>query len=279
MVDHLHFTNALSVSLDELASAFNAGFAGYFYPMHMTSEILARRVRMEHVDLQQSLLADNGEELVGFALLGLRGREAWCGGLGIVPKFRGNGFARQLMSELFTRARACGVTRLSLEVLTKNTPAIRLYERFGMRVTRDLLILEHTGTANSIKGSWQELHDAEPDTLLRNFERLHTWQPAWQRDSASLLSADGLHGVCLGNDDEPDAYALLVTRPDGVTQVIDLAAASAAHAGVLSADLANSCGAIRVVNEPEDSFFITALIEHGFTEVERQYEMSCHLSS
>jgi GNAT superfamily N-acetyltransferase len=274
----LNFKPAASVSLDELAAAFTAGFRGYFHPMQMTVEVLSRRVRMEQLDLLHSLLADDGEQFVGLALLGLRGREGWCGGFGIVPEFRGRGCAPQLMSEFIARARGCGVNRLRLEVLTRNTPAIRLYERAGMRVTRDLLILERTGSVESAITRSHELNEAEPAEMLRHFERLHAWRPAWQRDFAAMLSADGLHGFCLGERNAPDAYALLVTRPDGVTQVIDLAAAGEAQADALSAVLVRQCGTIRVVNEPEDSLFITALSAHGFAEMERQHEMACELS-
>ncbi len=274
----LNFKPASSVSLDGLAAAFNAGFAGYFYPPQMTVEILARRVRMEHLDLQSSLLVDAEEKFVGLALLGLRGREGWCGGFGIAPEFRGRGFAHQVMAEFVARARGCGVKKLRLEVLTRNTPAICLYEHAGMRVTRDLLILERKRDSElSATNRLQELKEAGPEDLLRHFERLHGWPMAWQRDFPSLLSADGLHGVYLGDRGAPDAYALLVTRPDGITQVIDLGAADEEHADMLSAGIAQRCGALRVVNEPEESLFIDALMAHGFTEQERQHEMVCEL--
>lgn len=274
----LNFKPASSVSLDELAAAFNAGFAGYFYPPQMTVEMLARRVRMEHLDLQSSLLVDAGEKFVGLALLGLRGREGWCGGFGIAPEFRRRGLAHQVMAEFVARARVRGVKKLRLEVLTRNTPAIRLYQRAGLRVTRDLLILERTReSVERATNHALELKEAEPEDLLRHFERLHGWRLAWQRELASLLSADGLHGFCLGQRDAPGAYALLVTRPDGITQVIDLGAADEEHADRLCAGIAQRCGALRLVNEPEESLFIAALMAHGFIEQERQHEMVCEL--
>jgi ribosomal protein S18 acetylase RimI-like enzyme len=280
MASLLSFRNASSLSLDQLATAFNTGFEGYFHPMQMTAEILSRKVRMEHLDLQHSLLADIGNEFVGFALLGLRGREAWCGGFGIAPKFRNRGLATQVMSEFIARARVCGVTELRLEVLTKNTHAIRLYERAGMHITRDLLILERTKSAKSkTPVRVHELQEAEPAALLGHFRRLHAWRPAWQREFASLLSADGIHALCLGGKEKPNAYALVFTRPDGITQILDLAATNAKHAEALSAELIGRFDAMRVVNEPEESFFVAALIRNGFSEVERQHEMACVIGS
>ena len=63
MSDHLNFKNTSTVSLVELASAFNEGFAGYFYPAQMTVDILSRRVRMDHLDLQQRIVNEPEESL------------------------------------------------------------------------------------------------------------------------------------------------------------------------------------------------------------------------
>ncbi|MBC7911026.1 MAG: GNAT family N-acetyltransferase [Pyrinomonadaceae bacterium] len=278
MMKTLTFKPATSVSLDELAAAFNHSFAGYFYPMQMNGEMLARRVRLEQLDLQNSLLAYQGEIFVGLWLFGMRGARGWCGGFGIVPEFRGRGCASLLMSEFLARARGCGVKKLSLEVLTRNTPAIRLYERAGMRVERDLIIFERTRKAEDSATAYpHDLKEAAPDALLRHFERLHAWKLGWQRQKISLLAADLLQGFYLGDKDAPDAYSLVVTRPDGITQVIDLAAANKDYAAALSARIATRCGALRVVNEPEESFFNHALRAHGFSEVDRQHEMVCEL--
>ena len=45
--------------------------------------------------------------------------------------FRRRGVAHTMMTELFTRARALGLTRLFLEVRKSNMPAIAYYESFG----------------------------------------------------------------------------------------------------------------------------------------------------
>ncbi len=274
----LNFKSATTVSLDELAAAFSHSFAGYFYPMQTNGEILARRVRLEQLDLQNSLLAYQGADFVGLWLFGMRGERGWCGGFGIVPEFRGRGCASLLMSEFIARARGCGVKSLSLEVLTRNTPAIRLYQRAGMRVTRDLIIFERTRSAEDSTAAYtHDLKEGQPATLLRHFERLHAWKLAWQRDKISLLMADLLQGFYLGDEDAPDAYALLFKRPDGSMLVLDLAAANKDYADALSAGIATRCGALRVVNEPEESLFNHALRLHGFAEVDRQHDMVCEL--
>src|SRR5947199_8610287 len=105
MKGSLHFKSAATLSLEELADAFNEAFAGYFYPQQKTAASLAQRVRHEQLALQHSLLAFEGEEFVGLALLGLRGAKGWCGGFAVVPERHGRGIASELMNEFRARAR------------------------------------------------------------------------------------------------------------------------------------------------------------------------------
>jgi Acetyltransferases len=277
MKDTLHFKPASSVSLDELAAAFNAAFEGYFYPQQLTGASLARRARLEQLDLHHSLVAYDGEDFVGLTLLGLRGLRGWCGGFGIVPEYRGRGCAKDLMEAFMAEARACGLKHLSLEVLARNTPARRLYERAGMRVTRDLLILERDGAESGPETLKEELKQAEPDILLRHFARMHPKPNAWQRDLPTLLITEGASGFYLGEVGEPSAYALGVTWTEGRTHLIDLATTDSNLADALCAGLAARQDILRVVNEPEDSLFVPALLAHGFKEIDRQHEMVCEL--
>jgi GNAT superfamily N-acetyltransferase len=272
MSNPLNFKSAGEMSVVELAVAFNAAFEGYFYPPNMTAELLARRMRIEQIDIHHSLVAYDGKEFVGFALMAIRGEFGWCGGFGITPEHRGHRRAGELMSAFLAEARRAEVKRLSLEVLTRNTVAKRLYERAGMKVSRDLLILERSGEP-VVCDSPLELREAAPLVLLRHFSRLHLQPPAWQRDLPSLLVSDGVRGFYLGEISSPDAYALSMSRDDGVTYLIDLASADAKSAHVLSARIAQRPGMLRVINEPQDSLFITTLRAYGFVEKDRQHEM------
>ncbi|HYP54445.1 MAG TPA: GNAT family N-acetyltransferase, partial [Pyrinomonadaceae bacterium] len=141
----LRFASAASVPLYEYAALFTASFGGYQYQIAMDAERLARRVRQEQHDLTHSLVAYAGAKPVGIAALAVRGQRGWVGGFGVVPDERGRGRGREMMSALLEQARACRLRTLSLEVLAGNTAARRLYERAGMLVARDLLILERPG--------------------------------------------------------------------------------------------------------------------------------------
>lgn len=285
--DPLRFVPAASVSLEEYAAALTSAFCGYQFAVSFDAAGLARRVRLEQHDLQHSLVAYDGDEVAGVAALAVRADAGWVAGFAVVPEQRGRGRGRELMSALLERARACGLRRLSLEVLARNIAARRLYEGAGMRVVRDLLVLargEDSGEENGAVeggGSFKaeesvSLKEAATAELLAHFARLHAEPPAWQRDLPALLVAD-LRGLRLGDPDCPDAYALLGTGRDGSTYISDLAAAEAEHAAALCVALKGVAGALKIVNEPEHSLFTEPLLANGFVETERQHEMQMSL--
>jgi ribosomal protein S18 acetylase RimI-like enzyme len=268
----LRFASAASVSLAEFAAAFTAGFQGYQFNVTMSAAGLARRVRFEQYDLENSLLAYDGAELIGMAALAARGEEGWVAGFAVVPERRGAGVGREIMSALVARARGCGLRRLSLEVLRLNAAARRLYESAGMRIARELLIMERGERA----GGGPTLDESPAAELLRHFARLHVVRPAWQRDLPSLLVAS-VRGYRVGPAEAPRAYALVGRALDGSHFISDLAAADAASARELCAGLASLAPALKIINEPAGGLFVEPLLESGFTETERQFEMRMDL--
>jgi GNAT superfamily N-acetyltransferase len=274
MTGKLKIVSAASVSLEEFAEAFVAAFAGYFFPMSLTAEQLARRVRFEQLDISRSLLAYDVDRLVGMAMLGLRQEVAWVGGFGITLEYRGRGRAHELMTALVEEARRCQARTLTLEVLRQNSAAIRLYERAGMRTARDLIIYER-GPDVAPSHSTAQLLEAPPAELLQHFQRLHRQPPAWQRDLAALLVMEEMRGLYLGEREMPQAYALFREGPNEKTYIVDLAARDPAEADALCAGLTSYTQqkSLRIINEPESSIFCAALLAHGFVESERQHEM------
>lgn len=273
----MRFVSATAVSFEAFAAAFTSAFEGYPVEVAVDTVWLARRARYEQHDLLNSLVALDGAEAVGMAVLAVRGRRGWVGGFGVVPRWRGRGLGRRLMSALVERARAAGLRRLSLEVLTVNTAARRLYERAGMRVTRDLLVLERPADwSPPPKARRVEPEEAPAAELLEHFSRLHPVPPAWQREPASLLAAD-LRGLYLGARPRPRAYALVRHTREGEAFLFDLAAADARQARAMCAALGRLAGTLKVNNEPEHSPFAAPLLEHGFKELMRQHEMSMEL--
>lgn len=276
-ISKLQFVSASTVSLEAFAAAFTSAFEGYPVAFKVETGWLARRARQEQYDLLNSLVALEGTEAVGVAVLAMRGMRGWCGGFGVVPRWRGRGLGHRLMAELIGRARAAGLRSLSLEVLAGNTAAIRLYERAGMRITRNLLVMERPAEwTPPAKPRCAAPQEAAATELLEHFTRLHREPPVWQREPASLLTAN-VRGLYLGARSRPRAYALLRLTPEGETLLSDLAAADTRQARALCAALGHVAGVLKLNNEPERSPFAAPLLEHGFREILRQHEMTMEL--
>ena len=273
----MRFVSASSVSLEAYAAAITAAFEGYVVPINFTASILARRLRFEQHDLECSLVALEGGEAVGAAGLAIRGGRGWVSSFGVVPAWRRRGLGRRLMSALTERARAYGLRQLLLEVIDGNDAARRLYEGAGMRVTRDLLVLDRPADyepSGARRGGAPT--EAPAEELLRHYWRLHPEPPAWQRELSALLAAD-LRGFYVGERRRPRAYALLGHGRDGNTYISDLAAADAEHAEEMCAALDRVSGPLKILNEPERGPFAAPLLAHGFTEVLRQHQMTMEL--
>ncbi len=83
------------------------------------------------------------------ALLAIRGRESWCGGLGVILTARRQGLGRQMMVTLIHEARALGVALMRLECIDGNLAAWALYEGLGFQPIRRLEIVRGAATLDS----------------------------------------------------------------------------------------------------------------------------------
>ncbi len=261
-------------SLAALSALLAESFAGYFYTITDDVPFLAQRIRAEQVDLAHSvvLLADDAP--AGLALLGLRGERAWCGGFGVVPAWRGRGAAGVLLRGLLAQAQAAGASRFVLEVLTRNIPAIAAYQRGGLSITRDLLIVGWSRDAQLLPVAAPTavcvpvtLHD-----ILPVFGRLHAVAPAWQRDLPALAAKGDLRGLALREGGEVAAYVLFTARQSNA-RIEDFAATSVETGVQVLRALQQQVATIVSVNEPADSPTVGAFDRCGFRENDRQHEM------
>lgn len=72
-------------------------------------------------------------KIVGYAGMWMVVDEAHITNVAVLPEYQRHGFAQRLIFRLLTLARERGMTRATLEVRVSNTPAQKLYEKFGFR--------------------------------------------------------------------------------------------------------------------------------------------------
>ena len=260
------------------ADDLNAAFRGDVYGERpgMVEDGFRAHVERNDVDLARSRRWTVDGALSGVVLLAFRGERAWIGGFGVVPEYRGRGLAQRYLEETLAVARASGAVSAELEVMTHNTPAVRLYERAGFEPIDDLVAWT--------RAPLRPADEADPEPVMRAFDAAaitalaRTPASCWQREPESVAAAAPFDALFIGSPDAPDAYAFV--RPGERASIVDARAHDAAAAAALLAalDARVPSAAIGVVNEPARGALHDAFTAHpGWHEVVRQYRMRVEL--
>jgi hypothetical protein len=221
-------------------------------------------------------------EPVAIALLGVRERRGWIGGMGVAPKMRGERAGLAVTRAVIESARRMRLKSIDLEVLTENLPAIRIYESLGFKRRRALDIWLRNSDATFPMPPGHKVGPLDVLACLAVFDELHVIAPPWQRDLPVLeRMASSLHA--LGTADSGRVTSYLLYRRDGPrVNILDAAAAprqrTQAIEALLRALIRERAGnSVRFVNLPRDDPASEAMQRVG-AEVERQqHEMTLDL--
>lgn len=181
---------ASAFSIEQLTEAYNQTRVDYLVPMPMSVARLRDYIRNYDIDLDASVVAVDGSEMLGLCMLGLRPGRAWITRLGVLPASRRQGSAFHMMNWCLDRARERGMAYTVLEVIEGNEPAHALFTRLGFRATRRLLILRRPPgpvDAPSLDGI-QVLDSVAALEVVEQRQFL----PAWTNQSESLAHAGGI---------------------------------------------------------------------------------------
>jgi ribosomal protein S18 acetylase RimI-like enzyme len=260
----VEFRRSSEFPLADLASVFTASYDGYFIPFVVDETQLTYMVEVFDLDLGNSLVAVEGERLVGLANLGRRGERTWLGGVGVVPDRRGTGIGESLTRRLLDRARQVGAHEMVLEVIVENAPAIALYEKLGFARTRELEVLSLTSAAGP-----SEARETELDEGLRLVAARRSGSEPWQRADETIanLARRGQSPRAITVDG-----AAAVFSQDGDRVSLLQAAGDAGGLEALASAL-RSRGNVSALNFPAGEPVATALREAGATLLLGQYEM------
>ncbi|MFP2932791.1 GNAT family N-acetyltransferase [Pyxidicoccus sp. 3LG] len=169
----MELTSASDLSLRSLSSLFARSFEGYFVTIPDAPLLFDARMRSEHISLADSRVARVDGELVGLVLMARRGRVSRVAGMGIVPSHRNHKLGGAMLLPLMEEARARGDSRMVLEVIEQNAPALKLYERLGFQRVRRLV-----GFAGTPVPEPAVLEEVEPAACARLLPDGLPWQLA-----------------------------------------------------------------------------------------------------
>ncbi|WP_164017309.1 GNAT family N-acetyltransferase [Pyxidicoccus trucidator] len=169
----MELTPASDLSLRSLSTLFARSFEGYFVTIPDAPALFDARVRSEHISLTESRVARVEGEPVGLVLMARRGRVSRVAGMGIVPSHRNRKLGAGMLLPLLEEARVRGDTRMVLEVIEQNAPAVKLYERLGFQRVRRLVGFVGTPSAEPAA-----LEEVEPLACARLLPDDLPWQLA-----------------------------------------------------------------------------------------------------
>jgi ribosomal protein S18 acetylase RimI-like enzyme len=246
----------------ERAELFNAAYEGYLVPFHVDQATLAFMDDAFDLDLEASRIAYRESEQVGLGNLGVRGEDAWIGGVGVVPEARRSGVGEALMRALHEQARERGIRRVWLEVIVENRAAFTLYEKLGYRTVRDVEVWSLPAAADGEPAA-REVSASEAHDRIRELGR---GREPWQRADGTVehyLDARGL---------VTDEGAAVYRRPEENVQLVQIAGTATPLLRAL-----RSLGAVSILNLPEHDPATAAFRSLGATIVVRQHEMLLEL--
>lgn len=270
---------AASLPHAERAALWTEAFSDYYAPGVVTAEALQGLERAFDVDTGASQLVLEDSRPVAFALLGIRGRRGWVGGMGVIPSARRRGHGERVMRAVLDAARDRGLATVRLEVLVQNVQAIPLYEELGFRTLRKVEVWDRAAEAPALAPPAVPARTLDLDAAAARLGPAHLESAPWQRELAgarvafpdltAVASDDGAAvAVFRANPERIGLLEVAATGgPDGSTSggALDqvLATIFSAHAGRPA----------RLLNLPEGDPAGPALERAGLAVSHRQWEM------
>ncbi|MFK8054774.1 MAG: GNAT family N-acetyltransferase [Saprospiraceae bacterium] len=180
-----------NTSLTQITNAFNEAFSDYYFPISFTEQKFADKFKTEGGRLDLSVGVFENDDLVAFILHFIDDKEGvtyiYNGGTGVVPTHRGNGLTAKMHAFIEPIIKEVDVSRMVLEVLTQNAPAIKVYKKQGYRIGRELWCfsgsLKKQPNTTLAKG-YDIINLAQPD--WKRFQTFWDFSPTWQNSISTL---------------------------------------------------------------------------------------------
>jgi ribosomal protein S18 acetylase RimI-like enzyme len=271
---------ASAFSYEELTEAYNNTRVDYLVPMPMNVARLREYVEIYDVDMDCSVVAVDGNEVLGLAMLGVREQRAWITRLGIIRGKRRQGTGWRLVTYLLNQARQKNVDYVVIEVIKNNVPAHSLFLKAGFRETRELLVLRRPPGPVKIKPPLAEIKTLGYTEALHLLENRAS-TPSWIDERESLINAgnlgafyailaDGSKGWLVYQNTVFQLSRLVIQTDEGNPLNVGRALLGHLHCVHPAQDT-------KTENLPKDDPHWPAFQEMGYLEVFDRREMILHL--
>jgi ribosomal protein S18 acetylase RimI-like enzyme len=258
------------ISIETLTQVLNEAFSNYEVPIHMSEAQLGAHLHALGYSPEDSIGLFDGNTLVGFILVAIRGTAAYDAGTGIIPSYQGNGYAHQLIEATLEHVKKRGVKSFILEVIDTNERAKTLYLRHGFSITRSLLC-------------YQIQKDALEDTSsVRLQKQVHVsipsgdCTPSWQNSDA-CIKRGGFTAYDIVHDSVKRGVLCFNPTKGSIAQIYiepQYRRQGFAKQAIIAAKNYTETPTLGMLNITEDCVDINGLLTHmGFSVLLTQSEM------
>lgn len=198
---------------------FLEAFSNYFVPIPTDFDSHFERWQNSGVDFSLSYGAFRNDRPVAFILHAPIKNSLFNLLTGVVPSARGQGLIDKIYSVEIPELKKRGFDSISLEVISKNTPAIRVYERLGFKVERELLCFK--GKMPDLSSHERNLHYQVGEVKFNKEMRTLIKYPYSSEQSEDIISkvknAFELHEIFY--DQKLLAYAIYQPKSASIVQL------------------------------------------------------------
>lgn len=183
----------------DIHRAFHLGFIDYIMKVDIPEQAFFKRFfGPEGNTLDLSVVAYEGNEPVGLLLGGIKPFDGGaltmrCGGLCVVPEYRGKGISQKLMDIHREMAMERGCKQIMLEVIGGNDRAIQFYKNIGYQVIYQLdyysVQRKELKTSKLENATVVEIELDQVDSVKEWFSDTHM---NWQNDFDYISGLEGI---------------------------------------------------------------------------------------
>jgi len=206
-------------SINHLVDVWNEGFQDYFVPTKLNADQMIKRMGMLELSPHYSFIAYHNDKPVGVILNGIRtmknGKKvSWNGGTAVIPEYRSKGVGKLLVEQSLQSYKQESVDIATLEALSQNSRAIRLYEKMGYKTVDELHFYEKK-EGNFIQLSGRKAgHYYAEITIAEDIGGIDFYPKdilPWQNDYRALVGGEAL---LIFENDHLAGYLLFKRRMD-----------------------------------------------------------------
>lgn len=267
-----HMKNLKGVPLETIVDCLVVAFEGYFVQMPSDVAYWRNRFKGARVDWELSFGVFQEKDLVGFIINGvdeLNGElTAFNTGTGVIPAYRGQRLVDKMYDYAMPYFKKKGVTKCALEVIQANARAIKVYERIGFDIKRNLKC--YKGTLNTVNSGTQIKEINFQEVVNKGLPK-HEYY-SWDFTNQAMLQSKEVYKTYEVMDTQKQSIGYFIINP--LTGFIAQLESASTNMLALLSGVQQVSTSVRINNvDDRRTTLIENLVNCGLENTIDQYEM------